>query len=445
MNSGYRTAPGRPKSRLAIDPICGNLPRLARPRPTRMVGTAAAIGLFVAIGVPAVAEPLTFDEALALAETTAPQLRASALGVEAASAASEAAGRLPDPQLRFGIDNLPVSGPMAGRFGDDEMTMARIGLMQEVPSGARRRAERAVAEADIDVAVAGDAVARREARIAVGLAWIDLHYAGRRLAAIEEVLSTLEPLWEAAPAGVASGTDRPAGTLTPVLLRAALEDRRSMLVAEETRARAELTRWTGDPDPAASGPAPDLEVEPAVLRFGLERLPTLQAWRAAGSRADAEVDLARSGRRPDWSFEVSYGRRDPMFGDMLSVGASVSLPLFANQRQEPLIAARSANALGVRLEREAVAREIRADLDAALADLAARRDQWVRSRDVILPAVRQQADLETASYAAGRAGLTEVLEVFTAMADARLDALDREAALARDTVRITLTYRSDDR
>ncbi|MDI1325244.1 MAG: TolC family protein, partial [Brevundimonas sp.] len=268
---------------------------------------------------------------------------------------------------------------------------------------------------------------------------------GRRLAAIEEVLSTLEPLWEAAPAGVASGADRPAGALTPVLLRAALEDRRSMLIADETRARGELTRWTGDPDPAASGPAPDLEVEPAVLRIGLERLPTLEAWRAAGSRADAEVDLARSGRWPDWSFEVSYGRRDPMFGDMLSVGASVSLPLFANQRQEPLIAARSADALGVRLEREAAAREIRAALDAALADLAARRDQLVRSRDVILPAARRRADLETASYAAGRAGLAEVLEVFTAMADARLDALDREAALARDTVRITLTYRSDDR
>ena len=445
MNSDYRTAPGRPASPAAARPDSGKPPRRARSGPKGTAGAAAAICVLAAFGAPAMAEPLTFDEALALAEATAPQLRASALGVEAASAASAAAGRLPDPQLRFGIDNLPVSGPMAGRFGDDEMTMARIGLMQEVPSGARRRAERAVAEADIDLALAGDAVARREARIAVGLAWIDLHYAGRRLAAIEEVLSTLEPLWEAAPAGVASGADRPAGALTPVLLRAALEDRRSMLIAEETRARAELTRWTGDPDPAASGPAPDLEVEPAVLRIGLERLPTLQAWRAAGSRADAEVDLARSGRRPDWSFEVSYGRRDPMFGDMLSVGASVSLPLFANQRQEPLIAARSADALGVRLEREAAAREIRAALDAALADLAARRDQWVRSRDIILPAARQRADLETASYAAGRAGLAEVLEVFTAMADARLDALDREAALARDTVRITLTYRSDDR
>lgn len=445
MNSGYRTAPGRHMSSAAADPDRGKSLRLARIAPRGTVAAAAAaIGLFAAIGMPAAAEPMTFDEALALAATTAPQLRASALGVEAASAASAAAGRLPDPQLRFGIDNLPVSGPMAGRFGDDEMTMARIGLMQEVPSRARRRAERAMAEADIDVAAAADAIARREARVAAGVAWLDLHYAGRRLATLEEVLSALEPLWEAAPAGVAAGTDRPAGALTPVLLQAALQDRHSRLMADVARARAELTRWTGDADPAASGPAPDLEIDPTGLRAGLERLPTLQAWRAAGSRADAEVALARSGRRPDWAFEVSYGRRDPMFGDMLSVGASVRLPLFANQRQEPLIAARSADALGVRLEREAAARELRASLDADLADLAARRDQWVRSRDVIVPAARQQADLETASYAAGRAGLADVLNAFTALADARLEALDREAAVARDTVRITLAYRSDD-
>lgn len=444
MNSGYRTAPGR-HMWSAVDPDRGQPLRLARIAPRGTVGAAVAICLFAASAVPAVAEPLTFDEALALAETSAPQLRASALGVEAASAAAGAAGRLPDPQLRFGVDNLPVSGPMAGRFGEAEMTMARVGLMQEVPSGARRRAERAVAEADIEVAAAGDAIARREARIAVGLAWIDLHYTGRRLVAMDEVLSALEPLWEAAPAGVAAGSDRPAGALTPVVMRAALQDRRSVLVAEVDKARATLTRWTGDPEPTASGPPPDLELDPAVLRTTVGRLPALQAWRAAGSRADAEVDLARSGRRPDWSFEVSYGRRDPMFGDMLSVGASVRLPLFANQRQEPLIAARSADAVRVRLEREAAAREVRADLDAELADLAMRRDQWTRSRDVILPAARQRADLETASYASGRAGLADILQVFTTMAEARLDDLDREAAVARDTVRITLTYRSDDR
>lgn len=412
--------------------------------PARGAGfaTAALIALLQASG-PALADPLTFEQALARAEA-APDLRASDLSVAAARSSATAAGRLPDPELTFGVDNFPVSGPMAGRFGDDEMTMARIGLMQSVPSGARRRAERAVADADIGVAEARAGVARRDVRLAAGLAWIDLHYADRKRRAVEDILATLEPLWEAAPAGVASGADRPAAALAPVRLRAALEDRLAALRADEARARAELTRWTDDPAPTPDGPPPEGELDPGALRAGLDRLPSLQAYRAVGARAEADVSLAQAGRRPDWAFEVDYGRRDPMFGDMVSIGARVRLPLFADQRQDPVIAARSADAARVRVERDAALRELRARLEGDLADHVMHHDQWLRARDVILPDAVRRSDLETASYGAGRAGIGEVLEAFTAVADARLEALDREAEVARDAVRLTLLYGSTD-
>ena len=86
-----------------------------------------------------------------------------------------------------------------------------------------------------------------------------------------------------------------------------------------------------------------------------------------------------------------------------------------------------------------------ASLRSALAEHAAAKDQWLRSRDVVLPNVLQRSELETASYAAGRAGIVDVLEAFTAVADARLDTLDREAAVMRQVVEITLTYGNDDR
>ncbi|MAL58192.1 MAG: hypothetical protein CL682_13795 [Brevundimonas sp.] len=257
-------------------------------------------------------------------------------------------------------------------------------------------------------------------------------------------MATLEPLWEAAPAGVASGADRPATGLAPVRLRAALEDRLAGLRADEARARAEVTRWTDDPAPTTAGTPPHVEVDPATLRAALDRLPMLQAYAAAGTRADADVAMAQAGQRPDWAFEVEYGRRDPMFGDMVSVGARVRLPLFADQRQAPVIAARSADAARVRVEREAALRTLRAQLESDLADHVMHHDQWLRARDVVLPDALRRADLETASYGAGRAGIGEVLEAFTAVADARLEALDREAAVARDAVRLTLIYGSAD-
>lgn len=401
--------------------------------------------LVLSVGVaPARADPQTFDEALARAVSGAPGLRASALGVDAARAEAPAAGRLPDPRLTFGLDGFPVTGPSAGQFDEDDFTMLRIGVEQDVPSRARRRAERDIAEAAIGVAGAEAAVARRDVRVATGLAWIDLFYAERRLAALEEVLETLQPLWDTAPAGVASGSYRPANALGPVQLKAALDDRRSRLVADIEKARAELARWTGDSDPETTGPPPGDDLDPVALRSGIARLPALNAYGAAARRADAEVDLARAGRRPDWSFETSYARRDERFGDLFSVGASVRLPIFAGQRQDPVIAARAADALRVAAERQDAERMLTASLRSAMAEQAMAHDQWVRSRDVVLPNVLQRADLETASYAAGRADIVAVLEAFTAVANARLDTLDREAAMMRRVVEITLTYGTDD-
>ena len=393
---------------------------------------------------PVRAEPLTFDEALARAASSAPSLRASALGVEAARAAAPTAGRLPDPRLTFGLDGFPVTGPFAGQFDEDDFTVLRIGIEQDVPSRARRRAERDVADAEVGVASATVSVTTREVRTATGLAWIDLFYAERRLAAVDEVLATLQPLWDAAPAGVASGDTRPAYALSPVQLRADLDDRRSRLVADVEKARAELARWTGDADPETDGPLPEDELDIVDLQSGITRLPTVRSYRAASRRAEAEVDLARAGRRPDWSFEASYGRRDERFGDLFSVGASVRLPIFPGQRQDPIIAARTADAQRVTAERLDAERVLTALLRSALADHAMAHDQWIRSRDVVLPNVLQRSDLVTASYAAGRAGIVEVLEAFTAVANARLDTLDREAAVMRHAVEITLTYGTGD-
>lgn len=400
--------------------------------------------LILAAGTgPARAEPQTFEEALARAAADAPGLRAGALGVEAAQASAEAAGRLPDPRLKFGLNGFPVTGPSAGRFDEVMMTNVQVGLQQDVPSRARRRAERGIARADISVARAREDISFWQVRAATGQAWINLHYAERRLEVLNDLLASLEPLWETAPSGVASGASRPAQTLGPVELRAALDDRRDGMRADLARARAELSRWTGDPVPSASGPPPAIDLELGAFDVDLARLPALRAYGALRDRAEADLDLARSGRRPDWSFEASYARRDPMFGDLVSVGASVRLPLFQGSRQEPMIAARAADARRVDAEQEAAERQWTAMLQGDLADYEVARTRWIRARDVVLPNLRTRADLETASYGAGRAGIMDVLDAFTALANARLDALDKEAEVARRAVGFSLTYRSD--
>lgn len=399
--------------------------------------------LALVLACPAQAEPLTYDQALARSAASAPMLGAAELRIQAARSASRAAGALPDPQLKLGFENYPISGPMAGRFGADDMTMATVGVVQEFPNGARRRAEVAGGRAEITMAEAQRAMTAREVRLGSALAWLDLHYAEMRLSALEAILREIEPLWRSAPAGVASGADRPAIALAPIRQRAALQDQRDELLAAASRARAELAKWTGDANPSAAGPPPAPALDVATLRAGLESHSTLRAYASAHSKAQSEVDLASAEKRPDWGFEASYGRRDPMFGDMVSAGVTVRLPLFAGRRQDPIIAARRADASRVSVEAEIARRTLRAGLESDLADHLMHHEQWLRAKDVVLPAARQQADLETASYGAGRAGLADVLQAFTDLVEARLTVLEREAAVARDAVKINLSYGAD--
>jgi outer membrane protein, heavy metal efflux system len=88
-------------------------------------------------------------------------------------------------------------------------------------------------------------------------------------------------------------------------------------------------------------------------------------------------------------------------------------------------------------------RALAADLEAGLADHVMHHEQWMRSHDALLPLAQQKADLETASYSAGRAGLLDVIQAQTMLANTEIETLDREALVARDGARLVLSYGSD--
>src|SRR5438445_6865450 len=96
----------------------------------------------------AVAEPLSFDAALELATRSSPDIAVQTASVAAAQSASVAAGRLPDPKLTVGIENLPVTGEEKGSLTRDFMTMRKVGLMQDIPNSGKRTAQTAAAVAD---------------------------------------------------------------------------------------------------------------------------------------------------------------------------------------------------------------------------------------------------------------------------------------------------------
>jgi cobalt-zinc-cadmium efflux system outer membrane protein len=386
---------------------------------------------------------MTYAAALQIASANAPSLAAKAKAVRAAQLSSAAAGRLPDPKVRLGLDNFPVSGPPAGRFGPDSMTMASIGVSQDMPNGAKLQASRARAAAGIATAEAGEAMETRDVKVATGLAWTDLYFAERRLQALGQAEGVINRMIASAPAQVASGAARPGQTVEPDQLMAALGDRKADLTADVAKARAELARWTGDDQASTAGEPPDLEVNAAALTAALDRHPSLLALDAQIRQARADLDQAKADKRPDWGWDVAYQHRDPRWGEMVSAGVTFSLPLFAKTRQDPVIAGWEETVASVRDQKAAMRRELEAELKADLADHSMHHDRLHRADDALTPLAERRAELETSSYAAGAATLADALAAQLALAEARIDRVSRQADVVRDAIRINLTYGAD--
>ncbi|MBY0520506.1 MAG: TolC family protein [Sphingomonas sp.] len=389
------------------------------------------------------AESLTFNAALERAAADAPSLRGRAAGVTAAQSAAISADRLPDPTLDVGIQDFPVTGPDAGRFNRDNFTMQKIGVSQQFLNPAKRHARAARATAEIGIAEADQRVEARSVRLQTALAWVDLYYAEKRLGQLSLLDASLGDLQSTVSARLASGSARPSQALEPDQLRAAVNDRRAELVASVAKARAALARFTGDPNPEIAGTPPDLMVDRARLIAGIATLPSLRAMDAQTVAAEADTQLARADKHPDWKVGVSYGRREPAFGDLVTVGVSIDLPFFSKRRQDPKIAAATSEAERSRFDRMAAEREVLASLEGDLADHLMHHQRLENARQTLVPLAKRRAELDMSSYAAGKLDLGSALLSSLALAEAEIDALAREADVARDAIRITMTYGED--
>ena len=396
--------------------------------------------LCVALPSAAFADTMTYDEALARADAFAPSIRGRIASTDAARSRVIASDRLPDPTLDFGLKDFPVTGPDAGRFNRDNFTMTTIGLTQRFPNLAKRRALAARATVDVRIAEISTLSERRAVRLETALAWIDLYYAQRRLAQLSLLDSSLADLQRTVAARLTAGTARPSQALEPAQLRAMIADRRAEMVAAIAQARARLSRFTGDPNPEVSGPAPALNVDRDRLLAGIDMLPSMRGFDAQLDAANADTRLAQADKKPDWSLTASYGRREPNYGDLASIGVSIDLPLFGKKRQNPKIAASVRDADRVRLDRDATKLQLIAALESDLADHAMHDERLRNARDTLVPLAKRRAELDRDSYAAGKLDLGSALLATLALAEAEVEALNREADVARDAVRIIITY-----
>jgi len=380
------------------------------------------------------ADPLSFDTALQIAARSSPDIAEQVARVEAARSASIAAGRLPDPKLAVGVENLPITGREQWSLTQDFMTMRKVGVMQDIPNRAKREARTAVAAAAIGQAEAERRVSILTARRDTAMAWLERYYLERRQALFDELEHENELFSQAVQAQFAAGRGLAADIVGPKQEAAEIADRRDELAGEIARSTATLKRWVGDAaDEPLQGEPPPMRVEIGELRGHVHEHPDLAVFVPMTQRAQAEVYEARAAKRPDWGVELSYGRRGSAFSDMVTLEFTVGLPIFSRTRQDPEIAAKRHELSSVESQRDAMLREHTQELEGDLTEYDVLTRQLDRVRDVHLPLAKEKVDAQMTSYRAARIDLGAVLSARRELINVRLKKIELEgkrAALA---------------
>ena len=173
---------------------------------------------------------LSLSEAQRIAVERSRQLAAQDASITASREMAVAAGQLPDPTLKFGLDSLPVTsspGVQAFNTTQDSFTTRRIGVMQEFTRGEKRKLRTQRGERDTERAIAEKTVAMTNIRRDTALAWLDRFYLERMRAIVAAQAQETNLEIESTEGAYRAGRGSQADIFTARASRVALDDRLS--------------------------------------------------------------------------------------------------------------------------------------------------------------------------------------------------------------------------
>lgn len=390
--------------------------------------------LLVLTSAVAQAAALSLEQTLDLAQRYSAELSASRNQVRAYGAMADSARQLPDPELKFGIENLPVQGSNARRFTREGMTMQRVGVMQTFVSADKRERKADTLLAQSASASAQEQVIRAQLQRDTAQAWLDLALSEKAAQAARQLLNETGRQIPVQRSGVASGSTAASSTLALQSALSAMRDNLTLAERDVSLAQTRLYQLTGETFDGVAGALPRyqrLPAEPQTLEQGVSVHPEVVL-----AAREADVAKARSAQsavasKPDVGVEVYYARRAEAYGDLAGVMFTVGMPIFQSHRQDKDYAADVSRAMEANDRLSQATRDRVALVRSLVAEYQAAQTLWRRKQQEIVPLSQQRLQVVTAEYRSGQAALDAVLDARRSLLDAQLSAINAEKEMAQ--------------
>jgi outer membrane protein TolC len=413
----------------------------------RISFAALAGSLAFAANVYAVDPPLTLAEAQRRAVERSRQLTAQDFSIAASRDMAVAAGQLPDPVLKVGIDNLPVAGRDRGSLNNDFMTMRRIGVMQEVTGSDKRRLRSDRFELEAQKTLAEKSVASAAIERDTALAWFDRYYADAMAAVIAQQGEQAKLEIQAAEGAYRAGRGNQAEVLAARSALATFDDRASEIRRRVRNANTMLARWIGNVSDLslADKPATDaIRLDPATLDSAIAHHPQITLLTRQVELAETEAKLAKANEKADWTVEMAFQQRSAAFSNMVSVGLSIPLQWDRKNRQDRELSSKLAMVEQAKAEREDMLRAHVAETRSMIDEWQTDRERYTRYENELIPLANQRTLAAITAYRGGKATLVDVLAARRNVIDIRIQALQLAAETDRLWAQLNFLFPAGD-
>lgn len=387
------------------------------------------LALFLALSNPTrAAQPvLSLREAEQLAVHNDQGLAAAVATESAEASSAKAADQLPDPEMSLGVSSLPLD---TFSFTQTPMTTTEFKISQSLPPGDTLAQRALAADANVLAATANVTVQQQLLRREVGRFWLTVYRDQQTVALLAQEKALYRRLLRSAQTAYSTGRARATDLVRVQVRLAELDDRIDRQQGSMAAMKARLARWIGD---RAQQSWPDHL--PAVLTElpdgSIESQPEIKVLQAQLAQARAQTGEARAAFKPKFGVSVGYGLKAGNQPDTVSVGVTLSLPLFTGERQAPLLAAAQKREQARQLALDNRAADFHAQaqsLTAQVQSLNTRIDRYDRH---ILPKLRQVARLAQTQFGAGGGDFTAIIDAEQAEITGRQQRLDLTIDRAR--------------
>ena len=379
--------------------------------------------LFLAFSVKA-EEPLTLVETIRLATENQPLLQSLDDAADSSRQAAVAEGQLPDPKIKIGIVNLPITNNDAFRFSRDDQTAVNIGISQDViPSKKREIASKRMG-AEADQFHAEQIATARFIERDVALAWLDAFEAQRKFELYQNIMDEMTAERKVLISRISTNGAQTSDVLKLDGRLSMTNDKRLMAQRDVRKARADLARWIGPASLRA------ISTELPVMRSHLnhnaalaeiEKHPLLQNAHQSEKVAQFDVDKAQADIQRNWGWEADYGKRFADRSDMLSFQVSMDLQLDRANRQDRRTAEKLMLVEKSRKLTEDRRRTLSSELENALADAEVAEARENEHLTRLIPNAEALLKITQAAYTSGKQSLSEVWEARRSLIEIEID------------------------